>query len=309
MDYASLYTSSFSGAEQDLRLRVERRLSASPFLARPLRRLGYNSAEEWAWDEYKSTVMALVEECRDSGRHAGGAVRLMEVGGGRSPLLSPAEAAEAGIELTVNDVDAGELARAPEAFEKAQFDIAGEIHSSWEGSFDLIISRMVFEHVRDAPRGWANQAAPAGAGRRRLRFPSDALCAAVPHQLADAGKAERREASALVARPPRRRAEVSRPLRNVFLRPGQGRADFEGLRIFRGARRAILAAQLFPLASRAARTRRRRCRISRRSAIGGCSRPTPIRSRGAEAAGFPRVGLTRRQPQSAMKRDLGCAWR
>jgi SAM-dependent methyltransferase len=156
MDYASIYTSSFSGAEQDLRLRVERRLSAAPFLARPLRRLGYSSVEEWAWDEYKSTVMALVEECRESGRHAGGAVRLMEVGGGRSPLLTPAEAADAGIELTVNDVDAGELARAPEAFEKAQFDIAGEIHASWEGSFDLIISRMVLQYVPDAPRGWAN---------------------------------------------------------------------------------------------------------------------------------------------------------
>jgi len=165
MDYASLYTSSFSAAAQELRLRVERRLSASPFLARPLRRLGYNSAEEWAWDEYKSTVMALVDECRECGRHLGGAIRLMEIGGGRSPLFTPAEAADAGIELTVNDIDAGELARAPEAFEKAQFDIAGEIHSSWEGSFDLIVSRMVFEHVRDAPRGWANKArllAPGG---------------------------------------------------------------------------------------------------------------------------------------------------
>ena len=126
MDYASLYTSSFSGEEQDLRLRVERRLSASPFLAKPLRRLGYNSAEEWAWDEYKSTVLAMVEECRECGRHIGGAVRLMEIGGGRSPLLTPAEA---GIELIVNDIDAGELARAPEVFEKAQFDIAGEIQA------------------------------------------------------------------------------------------------------------------------------------------------------------------------------------
>jgi SAM-dependent methyltransferase len=157
MDYASLYTSSFSGEEQDLRLRVERRLSASAFLARPLRRLGYNSSEEWAWDEYKSTVLATVEECREGGRHMNGAVRLMEIGGGRTPLLTPAEAGEAGIEFTVNDIDASELARAPEYFEKAPFDIAGEIHSSWEGSFDLIISRMVFEHIRDAARGWSNK--------------------------------------------------------------------------------------------------------------------------------------------------------
>jgi SAM-dependent methyltransferase len=156
MNYASLYRSSFSGEEQELRERIDRRLSASPFLARPLRRLGYNCAEDWAWEEFKSTVLALVEECRDSGRHMSGAVRLMEIGGGRSPLLTPAEAADAGIELTVNDIDANELARTPEPFERALFDIAGEIHGSWEDSFDLIISRMVFEYVRDAPRGWAN---------------------------------------------------------------------------------------------------------------------------------------------------------
>ena len=170
MNYASLYTSSFSGEEHRLRARVERRLSPSPFLARPLRRLGYNSAEDWAWDEYKTTVLALVEECRDSGRHMSGAVRLMEVGGGRSPLLTPAEAMAAGIELTVNDLDERELAMAPEAFEKARFDIAGAIHSTWEGSFDLIISRMVFEHVRDAPRGWANMSRLLAPGGVALAF-------------------------------------------------------------------------------------------------------------------------------------------
>jgi SAM-dependent methyltransferase len=156
MNYASLYTSSFSGEEHEFRLRIERRLSASPFLAKPLRSLGYNSSEEWAWDEYTSTVLALVEQCRESGRQESGAVRLLEIGGGRSPLLTPAEAAEAGIELTVNDIDARELAQAPESFEKAQFDISGDIHSTWEGSFDLVISRMVFGHLRDARRGWAN---------------------------------------------------------------------------------------------------------------------------------------------------------
>lgn len=156
MNYASLYTSSFSGDEHELRLRIERRLSASPFLAKPLRSLGYNSSEDWAWDEYKSTVLALAEQCRESGRQRSGAVRLLEIGGGRSPSLTPAEAAKAGIELTINDIDPRALAQAPEAFEKAQFDISGEIHSTWEGGFDLVMSRMVFEHVRDAPRGWAN---------------------------------------------------------------------------------------------------------------------------------------------------------
>ena len=95
---------------------------------------------------------------------------MLEIGGGRGPLFTPDEAKAGGLALTVNDVDAGELALAPAAFEKARFDIAGDIDPAWTGRFDLVISRMVFEHVRDAPRAWANAAALLAPGGVALAF-------------------------------------------------------------------------------------------------------------------------------------------
>jgi SAM-dependent methyltransferase len=156
MDYATLLAQPFVGEAAERVRRVEERLRRAPFLAEPLRRLGYNCSEGWAWDNYQPTVLALAQACRNSGRVHHGRVSLLEIGGGRGPLLSPAEAEAAGVDLTVNDIDARELSLAPAEFNKAQFDVAGEIDPSWEGRFDLIISRMVFEHVRDAPRAWAN---------------------------------------------------------------------------------------------------------------------------------------------------------
>jgi SAM-dependent methyltransferase len=156
MDYATQFTQPFVGEAFEREQRVEQRLNSAPFLAEPLRRLGYNCTEGWAWDNYRPTVLALAQTCLNSGCHHQGRVRLLEVGGGRGPLLTPAEAEAAGIELTGNDIDARELSLAPAQFNKAQFDVAGDIDPSWEGRFDLIISRMVFEHVRNAPLAWAN---------------------------------------------------------------------------------------------------------------------------------------------------------
>lgn len=152
-------------------LRVEARLSQSPFLAGPLRRLGYDSREPWAWDHYRPTVLAFVETLRQAGRHDGeGRVRLLEVGGGRGPQLTPAQAEKLGVALTVNDIDARELSLAPPGFATACFNIAAEVDPSWHGKFDLIFSRMVFEHVKGAPRAWRNVAALLAPGGVALAF-------------------------------------------------------------------------------------------------------------------------------------------
>jgi SAM-dependent methyltransferase len=136
--------------------RVEARLAQSAFLAEPLRRLGYDSREAWAWDNYRPTILAFVEALRGAGRRKGGRIRLLEVGGGRGPQLTPAQAEELGVALTVNDIDARELSLAPTGFATACFDIAGDVDPGLLGKFDLIFSRMVFEHVKDAPRAWRN---------------------------------------------------------------------------------------------------------------------------------------------------------
>ncbi len=150
--------------------RVARRLGASPFLAEPLRALGYDSRELWAWDMYEPAVLAFAAHCRQAARHEDGLVRLLEIGGGRRPLLTPDQARAAGIACTVNDISARELALGPPEFARAEFDVAGAVDPALYGRHDLIISRMVMEHVRDASRAWANMAALLAPGGVALAF-------------------------------------------------------------------------------------------------------------------------------------------
>jgi SAM-dependent methyltransferase len=123
-----------------------------------LRKLGYDSRELWAWGCYKPTVLAFVEACREAERHDGGRVRVLEIGGGRAPLLTPDETLAAGVAFTVNDISPGELALGPIEFAKAEFDVAGAVDPARYGGYDLVISQMVMEHVRDRKAAWANMA-------------------------------------------------------------------------------------------------------------------------------------------------------
>lgn len=127
-------------------------------LVGPFLDLGYVAHEDWAWKNYKSVVLAFAEQTRRerAARGLAGPVRLLEVGGGRDPLISLAEARHAGLEITINDIDAGELALAPEGYGRALFDIAGDLDPAAQGGYDLIYSRMVFEHVANVPKAWAN---------------------------------------------------------------------------------------------------------------------------------------------------------
>jgi SAM-dependent methyltransferase len=96
---------------------------------------------QWAWDNYKSVVLELQRQF--------GCKALMEVGGGRSPLIDEREYSSLNIKYTVNDISAAELELAPEWSRKACFDISSPPPNS-ASSFDLIFSKMVFEHVPDA---------------------------------------------------------------------------------------------------------------------------------------------------------------
>ena len=60
--------------------------------------------------------------------------------------------------MTINDIADSELAALPYGYRTARFDIAGDISriADLRGTFDLAFSRMVFEHVADGQRAWAN---------------------------------------------------------------------------------------------------------------------------------------------------------
>jgi SAM-dependent methyltransferase len=83
--------------------------------------------------------------------------RVLEVGGGRDPAFGTSAPAE-GLQLIVNDIDPRELALLPPGMENACFDIAGDLSARPElkGTCDMLVSRMVFEHVHDVEAAWKN---------------------------------------------------------------------------------------------------------------------------------------------------------
>jgi SAM-dependent methyltransferase len=107
----------------------------------------------WAIEHYKQTIIALVRTygCRS----------LLEIGGGRAPLLTREEVQEMGLRYTVNDISQHELDLCPDWADKVCFDISGD--SAPAGQYDLAFSRMVLEHVRDAGCAYRNM-------HRLLRF-------------------------------------------------------------------------------------------------------------------------------------------
>lgn len=105
---------------------------------------------QWAWDHYEDVVLALA-------RHYG-LQDMCEIGGGRDPGFLPDDPKTRGLSLTVNDIDQGELDHAPAGIPKACFDIAGDLRepAARPGSYDMMFSRMVFEHITDVERAWTN---------------------------------------------------------------------------------------------------------------------------------------------------------
>jgi len=155
MDYATQLTQPFVGEAFEREARVEQRLARAPFLAEPLRRLGYDCSEGWAWDNYRPTVLGL---CKLSAKRAprpraGSRTRnrrrpraVADPGGGgrrRRRIKSPST-----ISTRAN-------CRWPRRVQQGAIRYRGQVDPSWEGRFDLIFSRMVVEHVKGAPRAWA----------------------------------------------------------------------------------------------------------------------------------------------------------
>lgn len=115
-----------------------------------LRSMGLENDHRWAEDNYETLIRTLVRTL--------GLKHICEIGGGRNPMFTPEQVRDMGVRLTVNDISARELELAPSEFSKACFDISAPLPKEiLEGDkFDLMFSRMVFEHVKDARRAWKN---------------------------------------------------------------------------------------------------------------------------------------------------------
>lgn len=133
-------------------------------LASVLDGLGYSPDWNWSWEAYRDTVVGIAREY--------GLRRHLEVGGGRDTLFAPEEARGLGFSITVNDISAAELARAPAPFAKVCCDVAAAdtMRLIAPGAYDFVYSRMVMEHVRDARRLWSNQYAMLAPGGVAFAF-------------------------------------------------------------------------------------------------------------------------------------------
>ena len=75
-----------------------------------------------------------------------------EIGGGARPALDLDFVEAHGINYTVMDISSSELAKADARYNKVQADIGGELPDDVGGPYDLLFSKTLAEHVRDAER-------------------------------------------------------------------------------------------------------------------------------------------------------------
>ena len=82
-------------------------------------------------------------------------LRILDVGGGAQPQFSEAELCAGKLDYTVMDISKAELDRAPKVYKKIVMDIASDSVSVTE-KYDLVFSRFVAEHVKNAERLHSN---------------------------------------------------------------------------------------------------------------------------------------------------------
>ena len=82
-------------------------------------------------------------------------ISVLDVGGGKFPLFSPEEIPSTW-HYTVNDISDHELAQLPPSYVTLHADICGEL-TEHHGKFDLVLSCMLAEHIKNSQRFYANQ--------------------------------------------------------------------------------------------------------------------------------------------------------
>jgi len=132
-----------------------------------------NRPGSWAWAEthFKDHVRRLIQAQR--------AHSAMEIGGGRSPMFDEGEIAAMGVRYVINDISARELRLAPDYVGKVCFDIAEPDRKKIEdygGQYEIVFSRMVFEHVRDTRQAYRNIRALLVPGGTALNFHPVLFC-------------------------------------------------------------------------------------------------------------------------------------
>lgn len=153
------------------------------------RELGLSATRDYrvAWGSFEDVVSRAAR--------AVGAKWIVEIGGGRSPLLRPDTLERLGARCVVNDISPDELRRAPAWADTLPGDISDPrtvSGSDLRGRVDLAFSRMVFEHIGRPAAAYANVHALLRDGGVLLNFIPTLYCppfvvnACLPERLAHA---------------------------------------------------------------------------------------------------------------------------
>jgi hypothetical protein len=94
-----------------------------------------------AWEHHLPFLERLID--RTAAR------RVCDVGAGARPTLPPETVAAKGLDYVLLDISGDELAKAPDGYAKLRADISAADFEARE-PFDLVVTRMVAEHIEDA---------------------------------------------------------------------------------------------------------------------------------------------------------------
>jgi SAM-dependent methyltransferase len=136
---------------QETKLLDADRQYATASVLQLIEQLRQERTSAWAWHNFENTILRLMS--------ATSTKTVMEIGAGRKPMLTGEQIADLDLSYTANDVSESELARGPSGVSKACFDIAGKVDltlAPLANRFDLIFSKMVFEHIPDTRQAYRN---------------------------------------------------------------------------------------------------------------------------------------------------------
>ena len=105
----------------------------------------------WARRNFKSTIIALAQLLEPS--------RILEIGGGRHPMLDKEFIERLGTTYVSNDISAHELSLAPKWVSQAHFDVQTpdiQLIAQFANQYDLAFSKMVMEHIESFERAYRN---------------------------------------------------------------------------------------------------------------------------------------------------------
>lgn len=114
-----------------------------------------------AWKGYAGFLDQLLTET--------GAQKICEIGGGANPAIKPEVVGRRGLEYVVLDIAGEELAKAPPVYHKHVADVT-KPGTELPAGCDLVFSKMLAEHVGDAPSFHANCLRMLRPGGRAFHF-------------------------------------------------------------------------------------------------------------------------------------------